>query len=72
MKGSKVKPILFTLLLIASISSLVYLNINKASYNTPVLSQPKLEELNNDQIRLPDVHILETATKILRRILPSG
>jgi hypothetical protein len=72
MQESKIKRILFVLLIVASISALTYLNLNKAAYNTPVLSQPKLEGMNKDQVRLPDVHIMESVTKILRRTLPGS
>ncbi|HKK74240.1 MAG TPA: hypothetical protein VJ953_04130 [Saprospiraceae bacterium] len=72
MKESKSRLFLLSLLLVASISALAYLNLNRATYNTPVLSQPKLDKADKDQVRLPDVHILETATKILRKTLPGG
>lgn len=72
MQESKTIRILFVLLLVASVSALVYLNLNKAAYKTPVLSQPKLDKVSKDQVKLPDVHILESATKILRRTLPGS
>lgn len=58
------------LLLVASLSALAYLNLNKATYHAPSVSQPKIDKIDKEQVRFPDVHILETAVGLLRKTFP--
>lgn len=72
MKGSRKKMVLLVLLMMASVSSFVYLNANKLTYNAPKLSQPTVEDFRQDQVRLPDVHVFEAATEVIRKIIPGS
>ena len=72
MKEGKFKSVFLVLLVMASIASFAYLNFNKVDYTTPKLTQPKVEDFRQDRVALPDVHVFEAATKLVRKTLPGS
>jgi len=72
MRVNKIKLILLAGLLAISLGSLVYLNSSTPDHSAPGLTSTQVDEINQQQIRLPDIHIMETLTRILRGSLPSS
>lgn len=75
MKKTRTRTIIFSLLLMASISSYAYLNLAPLKYqgSTEIsFEQPLFEEIENTKIAMPHVRIIKKATELGRRILPGS
>lgn len=75
MKKTGTRTLIFSLLLIASISSYAYLNLSPLQYQGQgeVRNEQRLlQEIEASQLAMPDVRILKKAANLGRQILPGS
>ncbi|GAB5551292.1 MAG: hypothetical protein Sapg2KO_08830 [Saprospiraceae bacterium] len=75
MKKTRTRTLIFSLLLIASISSYAYLNLSPLQYQGQGevrYEQRLLQEMEAGQLEMPDVRILKKAANLGRQILPGS
>lgn len=75
MKKTRTRTLIFSLLLIASISSYAYLNLSPLQYQGQGevrIEQRLLQEMEAGHLEMPDVRILKKAANLGRQILPGS
>jgi len=75
MKKTRTRTVIFSLLIMASISSYVYLNLSPLQYQGPAdvsYEQPLFEEIESNKIAMPHVRVIKKAADLGRRILPGS